>query len=203
VLRTNLSTRPFYNERAVHVLLAALAALVLVLTAVNVYEIIKLSRQNTELSTRVDRERDEAQRLTSEAGRIRRAINQDELQLVVDAAREANSIIDQRTFSWTQFFNVLEENMPPDVMLSAVQPTVSEEGTQVSMVVLGRRSEDIQEFIEKLEASGAFEGLLPSQTEALDTGLTRAVVEGVYVPVTDEPDAAPVEPKKMANGGNR
>lgn len=203
MLRTNLSTRPFYNERAVHVLLAALAALVLVLTAVNVYEIIKLSRQNTELSTRVDRDRNEAQRLTSEAGRIRRAINQDELQLVVDAAREANSIIDQRTFSWTQFFNVLEENMPPDVMLSAVQPTVSEEGTQVSMVVLGRRSEDIQEFIEKLEASGAFEGLLPSQTEALDTGLTRAVVEGVYIPVAGEPDAAPVEPKKMANGGNR
>jgi hypothetical protein len=203
VLRTNLSTRPFYNERAVHILLAALAALVLVLTAVNVYEIVKLSRQNTELSTRVDRDRNEAQRFTSEAGRIRRAINQDELQLVVNAAREANSIIDQRTFSWTQFFNVLEENMPPDVMLSAVQPTVSAEGTQVSMVVLGRRSEDIQEFIEKLEASGAFEGLLPSQTEALDSGLTRAVVEGVYIPVADEPDAGAVEPKKMASGGNR
>lgn len=184
-------------------LLAALAALVLVLTAINVYEIVKLSGQNTELSTRVDRDRSEAQRLTNEAGGIRRAINQDELQLVVDAAREANSIIDQRTFSWTQFFNVLEENMPPDVMLSAVQPTVSAEGTQVSMVVLGRRSEDIQEFIEKLEASGAFEGLLPSQTEALDSGLTRAVVEGVYIPVADEPEAGAVEPKKMANGGNR
>ena len=203
MLRTNLSTRPFYNERAVHMLLAALAALVLVLTAINVYEIVKLSGQNTELSTRVDRDRSEAQRLTNEAGGIRRAINQDELQLVVDAAREANSIIDQRTFSWTQFFNVLEENMPPDVMLSAVQPTVSAEGTQVSMVVLGRRSEDIQEFIEKLEASGAFEGLLPSQTEALDSGLTRAVVEGVYIPVADEPEAGAVEPKKMANGGNR
>jgi hypothetical protein len=119
VLRTNLSTRPFYNERAVHVLLAALAVVVLVLTAVNVYEILQLSRQNTELSTRVERERSEAQRLTSEATRIRRAIDQAELEVVVDAAREANGLIDRRTFSWTQFFNVLEENMPPDVRPAA------------------------------------------------------------------------------------
>lgn len=202
MLRTNLSTRPFYNERAVHVLLAALAVVVLVLTAVNVYEILQLSRQNTELSTRVERERSEAQRLTSEATRIRRAIDQAELEVVVDAAREANGLIDRRTFSWTQFFNVLEENMPPDVMLTAVQPSVAADGTRVSMVVLGRRGEDIQEFIEKLEASGAFEGLLPSQTETLDNGLTRALVDGVYVPMAPEPAAA-AEAKKTANGGDR
>lgn len=203
MLRTNLSTRPFYNERAVHVLLAVLAVAVLVLTAVNVYEVLRLSRQNTGLSTRVERDRDEAQRLTSEATRIRRAINQEELQVVVNAAREANRIIDQRTFSWTQFFNLLEENMPPDVMLTAVQPAVTSGGTQVSMVVLGRRGEDIQEFIEKLEASGAFENLLPTQTESLDNGLTRALVEGTYVPVPPEPPEAAVEPKKMADGGTR
>lgn len=182
-------------------LLAALAALVLVLTAINVYEIVKLSGQNTELSTRVDRDRSEAQRLTNEAGGIRRAINQDELQLVVDAAREANSIIDQRTFSWTQFFNVLEENMPPDVMLSAVQPTVSAEGTQVSMVVLGRRSEDIQEFIEKLEASGAFEEVLPTQQDRTDEGVYRVVLDSTYTGAHESP-AAPDEPEKKPPQGD-
>lgn len=203
MLRTNLSTRPFYNERAVHVLLAALAVVVLVLTAVNVYEILQLSRQNTELSTRIDRERSEAQRLSSEAARIRRAINQEELEVVVTAAREANSLIDQRTFSWTQFFNVLEENMPPDVMLAAVQQRVAEGGTRVHMVVVGRRGEDIQEFIETLEASGAFEGLLPTQSETIENGLTRALVDGIYVPVAPEPAEPAVEPKKMADGGRR
>ena len=33
MLRTNLSTRPFYNERAVHLLLALAAVIVLALTA--------------------------------------------------------------------------------------------------------------------------------------------------------------------------
>ena len=202
MLRTNLSTRPFYNERGVQLLLGLVALVVLVLTAVNLYEIVQLSRQNTGLSTRIDRDRREAARLTSEATGIRRGINQDELQLVVDAAREANTIIDQRTFSWTQFFNVIEENMPPDVMLTAVQPKVAGGGTHVSMVVLGRRAEDVQELIEKLEASGTFEGLLASQTEDIDGGLTRAVVEGSYVPAAVASDST-VEPTRTANGEAR
>ena len=200
MLRINLSTRPFYNERAVHALIGALALVVLVLTAVNLYEIVQLSRQSTQLSTRVDRDQAEAARLTQEATGIRRGIDQDELQLVVDAAREANSLIDQRTFSWTQFFNLIEANMPPDVMLTTVQPSVSPEATRVSMVVLARRGDDVQEFIEKLEASGAFERLLPSQSERLDNGLTRVLVEGAYVPRGEDPVEAAAR-AKVANGG--
>jgi hypothetical protein len=199
VIRTNLSTRPFYNERAVHLALGALGAIVLALTLVNLYQIVQLSRQNTELSSRINRDRSEADRLRREATRIRRGINQDELQVVVAAAREANTIIDQRTFSWTRFFNVIEANMPPDVMLRAVQPSVQVDGTRVSMVVLGRRVEDVDEFIEKLEAAGAFEGLLASQMEEAD-GLMRAVVEGWYVPVVDAPEKGPAPAQAKGAG---
>ena len=101
MLRTNLSTRPFYNERAVHAVIGIAAFIVAVLTAITLFQMIKLSRQNTELSSRISRDRGEADRLTREATRIRRGINQDELKVVVAAAREANSLIDQRTFSWT------------------------------------------------------------------------------------------------------
>ncbi len=75
VLRTNLSTRPFYNERAVQLLLALAALLVVALTAFNAIRIFSLSRQNTELSSLVNRDRQEAQRLTREAQRIRAGIN--------------------------------------------------------------------------------------------------------------------------------
>ena len=57
MLRANLATRPFYNERAVHVLIAAAAAIVLALTAVNLIRIVNLSRHNTELSSRVNAQR--------------------------------------------------------------------------------------------------------------------------------------------------
>lgn len=197
MLKSNLSTRPFYNDRAVHAVLGALAVLVLALTAVNLYEIVQLSRQNTELASRVERDRTQAGQLTREAARIRRGIDQAELQLVVSAAREANTIIDQRTFSWTALFNALETTLPPDVMLTAVQPTFTGEGTRVSLTVVGRGLADVDEFMEKLEATGAFEGVQDRQMEPLEGGQLRVVIDSRYVPELAEPDPSEkTEPAK-------
>jgi Tfp pilus assembly protein PilN len=198
VLRTNLSTRPFYNERAVHVGIATAALVVLALTAFNVTRIVQLSSQNTELSGRVSRDHAEAERLIREATAIRRTINQDELEIVAAAAREANELIDQRTFSWTAFFNFIEATLPPDVMLLAVRPTVKNEATRITMTVLSRRPEDIDEFIEKLEATGAFENVLPSQADPTDGGLQRAVLDSVYTGPGAEPAADTATPEVTA-----
>lgn len=196
MLRTNLSTRPFYNERAVHVVLALAALLILVVTAYNVFQIVTLSRRNTEISSRANRDRGEADRLIQEATRVRRGMNQNELKVVAAAAREANVIIDQRTFSWTEFFNRIESTLPPDVMLSAVRPRISDEGTRVTMIVLGRRAEDVDEFMEKLEATGAFLDVLPTQEELTDEGLHKVVLEGLYTPADAEPEEPPASPER-------
>ena len=130
MLRTNLATRPFYNERAAHVVIALAAVIMLAITVLNVLQIVSLSRRNTELSSRTGADDAEAGRLTAEAAKIRRSINKDELDLVVGAAQEANALIDERTFSWTQFFNEIESTLPPDVMLSSVRPSVKDGETR-------------------------------------------------------------------------
>jgi hypothetical protein len=180
VLRTNLATRPFYNERAIHVVLAIVGLAVLAITVLNVVRIVSLSRHNTELSSRVGVEHAEAENLIAAAAGIRKTIDKDELALVVGAAQEANSLIDQRTFSWTEFFNRIESTMPPDVMLSSVRPSVKDGLTQVDMVVLGRRAEDIDEFMDKLEATGAFEHIVAASGDKTDEGLHRVVIESIY-----------------------
>jgi Tfp pilus assembly protein PilN len=191
VLRTNLSTRPFYNERAIQLLLALAALLVVILTAFNAIRIFSLSRQNTELSSLVNRDRQEAQRLTRDAQRIRAGINVEELQATADAAGVANALIDQRTFSWTEFFNRIEETLPPDVMLTSVQPSFGREATIIQMSVLGRQIEDIDEFMEKLEATGAFHDVLPTQEDTTDEGLHRLMVRSTYTgTVSEAPEAA-------------
>ena len=191
MLRSNLSTRPFYNERAVHVLIGLAAAIVLGITALNVVRILVLSRHNTELSSRVNSEHNEAVRLTQEAAAIRQTINKDELEQVVGAAQEANSLIDQRTFSWTAFFNRIESTLPPDVMLSAVRPSVKAGLTNVQMMVLAKRAEDVDEFMEKLEATGAFENVVPAAQDRTDAGLYRVTVDSIYTDVVDEATEAP------------
>jgi Tfp pilus assembly protein PilN len=193
MLRTNLATRPFYNESAIHLALAAAAIVVLAITLVNVSRIVTLSRRNTELSSHTNADRAEASRLSTEAARIRRSINKDELALVVNAAQEANALIDQRTFSWTEFFNQIESTIPPDVMLTSVRPSFKDGVTSVTMMVKARQNADIAEFMEKLEATGLFENVLAPTSESTEDGLWRATIEAVYVSTAaagDEPPAA-------------
>jgi Tfp pilus assembly protein PilN len=191
VLRTNLSTRPFYNERAVHLLLVLAALIVALLTAFNAIRILSLSRQNTELSSLIDRDHQEAERLTREAQRIRAAINPTALEATAESAALANSLIDQRTFSWTEFFNRIEETLPANVMLSAVRPNFSNDKITISMTVLARRTEDIDQFIEQLEATGSFDDVLPSQQDSTEEGLHRLLLETVYTGGIAPPAAVP------------
>jgi Tfp pilus assembly protein PilN len=180
MLRGNLATRPFYNERAVQLLLLLAGVIVVALTVFNVSRILSLSNQNTELSSRVASDRAEAERLRGEAAAIRRGINQAELKTIVAAAQEANMLIDQRTFSWTEFFNRIEETLPPDVMLTEVKPSFQEDQTIISMGVLGRRTEDVDDFIEQLEATGAFDQVLPKLRDETEEGLMRVLITAVY-----------------------
>jgi len=113
MLRANLATRPFYNERAVHVLIGIAALIVLAITAINLSQIVTLSRRSTELSSHTNADRAEASRLSTEAVGIRRAINKDELALVVNAAQEANALIDQRTFPGPSFSIRLKPRFHP------------------------------------------------------------------------------------------
>jgi hypothetical protein len=187
MLRTNLSTRPFYNERLVHLALALVAAIVLALTLLNVAELFRLSRLNTTLSGRMREDRTAAEEFSRKARQTRQGIDRNELKLVVAAAREANILIDSRTFSWTEFLNHIESTLPPDVMLASVRPAIEDGATKVTLGVIARRSVDVDEFIEKLEATGAFDRGLQRQLSPNDDGLVEGTVEIIYEPPPPPP----------------
>ncbi len=111
--------------------------------------------------------------------------------MTADAAAVANALIDQRTFSWTEFFNRIEDTLPPDVMLTSVQPSFGRDATTIQMTVLGRRIEDIDEFMEKLEATGAFHDVLPTQEDTTDEGLNRLMVRSIYTGTVSEAPEGP------------
>ena len=181
MLRSNLSTRPFYNERGVHWGLAVAGLLVAAVTVFNARELVSLSGRNTELAAGITRDETAARDLTTQAETVRRSLDRRELQAITDAAREANDLIDQRTFSWTAFFNVIESTLPPDVMLTAVRPRIQQGLVSITMNVVGRQTEDLDTFMSALEATGAFADLLPRQEEIGDDGMHRAVLTGRYL----------------------
>lgn len=184
MLQINLGSRPFYNVRAVQVVLGAMAALVIGLTVFNVVQIVRLGISQYRLGASASEGEAEAERLTAEAARIRSQINPQELAVVADAAREANAIIDQRAFSWTDLFAKFEATLPPDVRITAVQPRLETNGAFVVAVgVEARRPEDLDTFIEALEQQGGFREVLSVQERTTDEGLIQAIVQGAYTPL--------------------
>jgi hypothetical protein len=201
VLRTNLSTRPFYNERLVRAALALVAIVAVGLTAFNALQILRLTSRGAEVRSEADAAEREASRLGSEARRIRQTINRDQLAAVQLAAGEANQLIDRRAFSWTDLFNRFESTLPGDVRIAAVTPQVGSDGRMlVAVTVISRRVEDLDGFIEALESTGAFQGVLSRQEQAQEDGTLRSVIQGYYAAppagpaqAADQPDeAAPV-----------
>jgi hypothetical protein len=195
MIRTNLSTRPFYNVRVVRTVIAAAVILVAALTIFNVVQIVRLSAsQRTVGAEAIDAE-DEAERLRDEAARIRSQIDADELEEVADAAAEANAIIDQRTFSWTTLLTQLEMTLPRDVRVRALRFRLEQDGWFVVVITSEARTvEQLDEFVEALEATGSFRDVLPTREATTDDGLIVAVIEGRY----QQPKGATAPPAASA-----
>jgi hypothetical protein len=194
VLKTNLSTRPFYNERAVHAIAVAIAVIVVAVAAWQAVRIVNLSRYKTELNTAIQKHRSESEVRERDAARIRSGLDQKQLALVAAQAKEANQLIEQRTFSWTELFNVLEATLPDDVMLVAVRPEFKDNVTQVNLELQGKSSEDIQAFWDRLEKTGAFHDVSWTAVTEAENGLDKMQMRAVYTPA--QASAKPAAVKK-------
>lgn len=182
MLRTNLSTRPFYNERGVHATLAVVGAIVLALTIFNLTQIMLLSRTQSDLGHRAGAAESRARDLQARAVSVRQGLNPKQLDAIAGAAVEANTLIGQRLFSWTELLNRLETTLPDDVRIVTMRPQIAKDGTvTVFMTVVGRRVEDIDRFMKNLEATGAFADVFSREEISTDDGLRQASVEGRYL----------------------
>jgi hypothetical protein len=192
MLRTNLSTRPFYNVRAVRALLGLFALVVIAFTLFNVVQTVRLLALQRTLSADAVRAETEAATLRAQAAGFRARIDPRELAGVSADAQEANAIIDRRAFSWTTLFSQFEQALPPDVRITAVLPRREQDGSfAVNIGVEARRVEDVEAFIEALEARTPFRDVLPIEEQTGDTGLIEAVIDGRYRPERPGAAAAP------------
>ena len=203
MLRTNLSTRPFYNMRAVQVTLGAFGVLVLAMTLFNAFELIRQGTRQRSLGAREVEAQAEAARLRNDAARIRSQINPKELEMVAASAREANGIIDLRAFSWTQLLAQFETTLPEGVRITAIQPRVDKDGRVIIGIgVQARRGADLEMFLDALEMTGSFHDVLTTEEQTNREGLIDAIVDGVYSQTPNE-SAPKAEAPQGAGPGTR
>ncbi len=200
MLRSNLSTQPFYNTRAVRAGLVAFGVIAAALTVFNSIELWRLQRANREFGQAVTENETAARDLRQKAHTIQQALDSTALAQVAAAAREANALIDRRTFSWTELLNQFQATLPPTVRVSSVQPQVDSDGRLlVAITVLSRQQEDLDSFIEALEKTGAFRDVLSRSDLSVEDGSLVSVLQAYYnppAPAAAIPSPAASEPGK-------
>ena len=188
MIRTNLSTRPFYNEGVVRLWLLAFAGVVVAASVLNVTRVIHYSRSDTELATQASRDEARAAELRTAAAQLRASVDLKQIDFASSEARQANDLIDRRTFSWTELFNRFETTLPDDVRIASVKPRVDRDrGILLTINVLAKTVDDVSTFIENLEKTGAFMNIRPADERMDDSGLLISSLEGVYVPAAGKP----------------
>jgi hypothetical protein len=187
MIRTNLSTRPFYNVTAVRAILGLIALLVLAITVFHAMHLFSLRRSEAALSTRATDALAEAERLRGDAARIRGQVDPRELAQVASAASEANDVIAQRAFSWTRFLSQIEATLPADVRVTAIEPRIEEGQIWVAIEVEAQRAPDLATFMDALDGESTFRNVLPARSLYAEDGVLEASIEGEYVPEGVEP----------------
>ena len=188
MIRTNLSTRPFYNERLVRLWLIAVTLAVLAATAFNASRVLRYSRSDTRLATQASHDESRAADLRRQAAQLRASVDPQQVDFAAADARQANDLIDRRTFSWTELFNRFETTLPDDVRIAAVKPRVDRErGIVLTINVSAKTVDDVGTFIKNLEDTGAFADIRPADERNEESGLLTSTLEAVYTPSAGKP----------------
>jgi Tfp pilus assembly protein PilN len=138
--------------------------------------------------TRASNDEARAAELRRNAQKLRASVDTAQVDAVSIDARQANELIDRRTFSWTELFNRFERTLPDDVRITSVHPTIDRDRRIVlSVNVQARGVDDVNQFMENLDQTNAFFDLHSRQEQATEDGQIESALEMVYEP---HPDAA-------------
>ena len=184
MIRTNLSTRPFYNERIVHIWLLAFLIVVIVATAFNATRILQYSQSDTELSTQAARDESRAAELRTAAARLRTTVDPRQIEFASLEARQANDLIDRRTFSWTELFNKFESTLPDDVRITSFRSKIDKGQIVLTITIIARGADDVSKFMDNMERTGSFTHVGATLEERMnEEGQLQASLETIYLPM--------------------
>ena len=180
MLRGNLSTRPFYNERLVTLGLVLAGVVALALTAFNVSQFMSLTAERSELERKIEQSRSEAAIIRGGTKVVYSQLDRPALKALAGSAEEANGLIDARVFSWTTFLSGIESRMPMNVHLLSISPRAERGVFQVELNVVAKSMEDLQQFIDALAATGTFYDVFSGGRKVNDDGTIGAVIRTGY-----------------------
>ena len=199
MLRGNLASRPFYNERLVNILLIAGAVIAVALAVFNTTRIIEYFGESSRRTVGQRAAEAETAQLQVATERERKLVDRNALVLLGFETQEANALIEGRLFSWTVFFGLVEKTLPLDVRVLSVAPRVEKGSLYIDMSVNAKRRDDLAAFFDALQNTGSFYEVNAGEQSRNDDGSYNAELSSGYV----APAARTVKATGAAGGAKR
>ena len=159
-LHLNLTTAPQPNKRP---FLAGAAAagtvgvLALILLSYAAYVSWQSSR---ELHSTISTLQDEIQHDEQQQRELQTYFQGAQSKQILDRSGFLNSLIDERSFPWTKIFMDLEHTLPPGVRVVSIAPRLVDSRAEVTLEVGAMTDESKIQFLEAVEKSKAFTGMV-------------------------------------------
>jgi type IV pilus assembly protein PilN len=155
-IRLNVATKALETHRrflAGAGLIAVIAGLVFIGLGWHVYSVRKVDE---ELRARSEKNRKEMAKLLEQRGELERYFAKKDIADLHDRAAFINSILDARSFNWTQMFMDLERVLPAGVHVLSIEPKQAKGHVEVKLTVGATSDETKLNFLRALESSKEF-----------------------------------------------
>ena len=183
-VRLNLSTTPQENRRpflAAAVLIAVVGVVALVLLAHAGFNSWESNRQ---VRTSIAALQSQIRQSSAEQNQLAAYFRTPAAQDIMDRANFLNSLIDERSFPWTDIFESLEKTLPDGVRVVSISPTLMNGRAQLKLTVGAVNDQQVVSFLRAMENSKSFSNLAivserysTQSTDPLDQVLVELNVE--------------------------
>jgi Tfp pilus assembly protein PilN len=155
-VRLNLATKPLISERRFMVFATALGLLGGVLFLALGWQYYQLRKSDAEMHASSQALQTEMQRVTAQRQELEHFFAQQENAGLQERAKFTMSVIEARSFNWTEMFMDLERTLPPGVHVVRIEPKLDKGTVSVKFTVGASTEEAKFKMLQAFENSKSF-----------------------------------------------
>jgi type IV pilus assembly protein PilN len=160
-IEINLSSRPFVNYRQFYLIAGSLLGLLSIVSFWNFSQYRSSHERRKAFVESLSSDQMKLEAMGKEEEKLLRSLQTADTSDFLDRVEYVNQLINRRTFSWTRLLNDLEKLTPPNLQLASIKPQVRGTDLLIEIVVKGRNTQEMIQFVSNLENSGKFTDVSP------------------------------------------
>lgn len=197
----NLSSKPFYNFKILLALSIFIYFLSIAFASYSIYKLYNSFKLSEDAKIRIGDLNKELKKSMEENNNLRNRLNSIDKKMVIDKAEEVNNLLLERTFSWSNLLETLENTLPEEVRLLSL--STSKEGKSslnIKLIGLSSKRDGMLQTIEALKNNNSFKNIRPVQFQDEERSSSlgkRFEIQFTYTANSETPDKGIEENEKL------